>query len=144
MTLDNSKITFLVVCYITGIAAGALGIGGGMILGPYMLAMGIDAQTSTALSGFIVVFTSSSTSFQFTVAGAIHIRHAWLFMITSLIGSVIGGIILKRIIKKYNRPSLIIWTVFGILILALVVLPAQMIYKMMQNSETAFSFGSLC
>lgn len=115
-----------------------------MILGPYMLGLGMDAQTSTALSGFIVLFTSSSTSIQFTVAGAIKMRHAWLFMLTSLIGSLIGGVILKRIIKKFNRPSIIVWTVFGILVLALIVLPAQMAYKIMKNPETAFSFGTAC
>ena len=135
---------FLIVCYFTGIAAGALGIGGGMILGPYMLAAGIDAQTSTALSGFIVLFTSSSTSSQFTIAGAIHFKHAWLFMITSLIGSVIGGVILKAIIKKYKKPSIIVWTVFGILVMSLIILPAQMTYKTLKNPDAAFSFGSFC
>lgn len=130
--------------YVTGIAAGSLGIGGGMILGPFMLAMGMDPQMSTALSGFVVVFTSSSTSFQFTVAGAIHFRHAVNFMIFSLIGSAMGNIILKRIIRKYNRPSLVIWVVFSILVLSSIILPAQLAAFTFQNPKTSFKFGSLC
>jgi uncharacterized membrane protein YfcA len=115
-----------------------------MVLGPYMLAMGLDAQTSTALSGFIVLFTSSSTTSQFTIAGAIHFRHAWLFMLTSLIGSVIGGVILKALILKYKRPSIIVWVVFGILVISLIILPAEMTYRVLDNYEVAFSFGTFC
>lgn len=67
--------------YITGIAAGTLGIGGGMILGPFLLDLGMDPIISTALSGFTVLFTSSSTSSQFIIAGAIHLQHAWVLMV---------------------------------------------------------------
>ena len=66
--------------YFTGIAAGTLGIGGGMILGPFMLALGMDPNLSTALSGFTVLFTSSSTTSQFIIAGAIHLQHAWVII----------------------------------------------------------------
>lgn len=125
-------------------AAGALGIGGGMILGPYMLGIGLDPQTSTALSGFIVLFTSTSTTTQFSIAGAIHVRHAWLLMTTSFIGSVIGGVIFKALIAKYKRPSLIIWVVFGILVMSLIILPTQMLMKIMHNPENAFRFGTFC
>jgi len=106
--------SILIMSYFTGIAAGTLGIGGGMILGPFMLSLGMDPTVSTALSGFTVLFTSSSTTSQFIIAGAIHIQHAWVLMVFSLIGSFIGNLVLKRIIKKYNRPSLIIWVIFGI------------------------------
>jgi len=79
--------------YVTGIAAGTLGIGGGMILGPFMLAMGMDPTLSSSLSGFTVLFTSSSTTSQFIIAGAIHLKHAWGLMLFSLIGSFIGNLI---------------------------------------------------
>lgn len=104
----------LIMSYFTGIAAGALGIGGGMILGPFLLALGFDPAIATALSGFTVLFTSSSTTSQFIIAGAIHIEHASWFMLFSLIGSFIGNLLLKRLIKKYERPSIIIWVIFGI------------------------------
>jgi len=133
----------LVMSYFTGIAAGTLGIGGGMILGPFMLGLGMDPNLSTALCGFTVLFTSSSTTSQFIIAGAIHLQHAWVLMFFSLIGSFIGNLILKRMIKKYNKPSLIIWVIFGILSLACLVLPAQTIYNAITKTG-AFSFGAIC
>lgn len=140
----RKRYKFLGLCYFTGIAAGSLGIGGGMILGPFMLGMGMDAQMSTALSGFIVLFTSSSTSFQFTVAGAIHLRHAGMFMITSFIGSLMGNMILKKIVKHYKRPSILVWVVFTILVLASIVLPSQMVYNTITNPKNTFKIGELC
>lgn len=144
---DMAKIKLrrkiLIMSYFTGIAAGTLGIGGGMILGPFMLALGMEPAISTALSGFTVLFTSSSTTSQFIIAGAIHIQHAWVLMVFSLIGSFIGNLILKRIIKKYNRPSIIIWVIFGILSLSCCVLPAQTIYNAVVK-EGSLTFGSVC
>lgn len=130
--------------YLTGTAAGTLGIGGGMILGPFMLAMDMDPQISTALSGFTVLFTSLSTSTQFLIAGAFRLDQAWFFMVSSLIGSIIGAILLSALIAHYKKPSLLIWIIFGILVIAAFVLPIQMISNMFSAKKGLFSFGSFC
>lgn len=140
----NGRYKFFALSYVTGIAAGSLGIGGGMVLGPFMLALGMDAVASTSLSGFIVLFTSTATSTAFSVAGAIHLRHAVSFMFYSLIGSFGGNYILKALVKKYKRPSILVWVVFGILLMASFVLPVQLIYKISTNPNLAFAFGALC
>jgi hypothetical protein len=51
--------------FISGILAGLLGIGGGIILGPLLLELGLHPVVSTATTNFLVLFTSSSTSIQF-------------------------------------------------------------------------------
>jgi len=50
---------------LSGILAGLLGIGGGLILGPLLLELGLHPIVSTATTNFLVLFTSSSTSIQF-------------------------------------------------------------------------------
>ena len=139
---QRSNLFYL--AYLTGVGAGSLGIGGGMILGPYLLGVGVCPELATALSGFIVVFSSTSTSFQFTIAGAIHARHAFVFMFFSFVGSVIGNLTLKSLVKKYKRPSILVWTVFSILLVASFILPAQMVYTSYKDPEHAFSFGEFC
>ncbi len=130
--------------YTTGILAGLLGVGGGMILGLYMLSLGVDAHLSTALSTFVVLFSSAATTFQFIVAGAIHMRHAYMFMFLSLIGSLIGNLILKAILKKYKRPSVLIWILFGVLCIATGVLPIEMALNIARKSTSSLAFGSFC
>lgn len=134
----------LYACYVTGILAGLLGVGGGMILNLYMLSLGMDPYLSTALSTFIVLFSSGATTFQFIIAGAIHIRHAYLFMTLSLIGSLVGNLVLKAAIKRFKRPSILIWVLFGVLCLAVTVLPVEMIYSVVRSHTNALAFGHLC
>ena len=130
--------------YTTGVLAGFLGIGGGMVLGLYMLNLGMDIQVSTALSTFVVLFSSASTTFQFVIAGAIQMRHAWLFMILSLIGAVIGNFVLKALLRKYKRPSVLIWVLFGVLCIATGVLPIEMGFNVLSKSKSAIAFGHFC
>ena len=130
--------------YTTGILAGLLGVGGGMILGLYMLSLGMDVQVSTALSTFVVLFSSAATTFQFIVAGAIHMRHAYMFMFLSLIGSLIGNLILKAVLKKYKRPSILIWILFGVLCIATGVLPIEMGLNIARKSSSSIAFGPFC
>jgi hypothetical protein len=64
---NNNLIFLKFPCYsfISGLMAGLLGIGGGLILGPLLLELGLHPLVSTATSNFLVLFTSSSTSIQF-------------------------------------------------------------------------------
>ena len=58
-------VKFPIYSFISGLLAGLLGIGGGLILGPLLLELGLHPVVSTATSNFLVLFTSSSTSIQF-------------------------------------------------------------------------------
>jgi len=57
-----------------GFAAGSLGIAAGTILGPILLEMGLVPIVGTSSSGFMVIFTASSTTFQFLVMGQLQVR----------------------------------------------------------------------
>ncbi len=58
-------IKYPLYSFISGVMAGLLGIGGGLIIGPLLLELGLHPVVSTATSNFMVLFTSSSTSIQF-------------------------------------------------------------------------------
>ena len=47
-----------------GVFGGMLGIGGGMILGPLLLELGMIAETTAATSGMAVFLTSASATIQ--------------------------------------------------------------------------------
>ena len=134
----------LYAAYVTGILAGLLGVGGGLIMNLYMLSLGMDPYVANALSTFIVLFSSGATAIQFIIAGAIHLRHAYLFMILSFVGSLVGNLVLKAAIKKYRRPSLIIWVLFFVLAISVVVLPLEMAMSIFKSHAHAISFGNLC
>jgi uncharacterized membrane protein YfcA len=134
----------LLYSFAAGVAAGLFGLGGGLVLGVYMISIGICPEYSTALTGFTLVWVASSTSAQYTIIGALHFKHASVFMLISLAGSLIGNLILRAAIRKFNRPSILIWVIFAIMVIAGTIIPYDVVARSVSNPHYAFSFGSYC
>ena len=88
-------------------------------MNPVFLSMGVPTEVAACVAGFSVLFTSSSTTSQFAIAGAIDMTQAFIFLIFSALGSIGGNFIILRAVDKYKRPSILIWILFVILILAM-------------------------
>merc|ERR1712113_271594 len=56
---------YVLMSTLTGLLAGLVGIGGGLIFSPFFIQMGIDPHVAVASSATCVIFTSASTSFQY-------------------------------------------------------------------------------
>ena len=130
--------------YLTGIASGVVGVGGGMILSIYMLSLGVDVTQAGALSLFAVLFSASSTSVQSLIAGGIHLRHAYIVMMMSLLGAFLGTFGLKRFIQKKKKPSIILWILVVVLSIATIVVPIQMVSAVISSPLSSLALGSFC
>lgn len=82
--------------YLCGILAGTLGIGGGLIINPYLLKEDVPVEISAAITSCVVFFTSLSTSTQYSIAGAFRFQEAFLLMVFAGMGSWLGNIFLKK------------------------------------------------
>ncbi|PFH34116.1 hypothetical protein BESB_072680 [Besnoitia besnoiti] len=67
------------VGFFTGVFAGLIGIGGGVVFSPFLLLMGSDPVAAVATASACVVFTSASTSLQFLLIGRLPLLFASLF-----------------------------------------------------------------
>lgn len=143
-TEELSKLKKLgLLSYITGILAGSLGIGGGIIMNPVLLQLGYQPEIAAAISSFLVLFTSLSTSSQFLIVGAFDFNYAIVIFVFSAIGSFFGNLIIMKMLRKYRRPSLIVWVLFFLLLLSLLVLPPVGFMKILEQ-KSYFTFGSPC
>ena len=61
-----NKIIF--VCFLGGVMSGMLGVGGGIIMAPLMLELGLDPKTTASTSNFLLIFTSSASVFLFLLS----------------------------------------------------------------------------
>ena len=143
---DHHKVRLhlLASSYIVGIMAGLLGIGGGLVIGLYMMAMGLSMSSTSSFSNFIVLVSSMATTLQFAVLGDLNFKNSYQFAAISLIGSFLGNSVFRPIILKTQKHSIIVWLVFGVLCVAIVVLPAELIKRAIQNPKGATSFGLFC
>jgi uncharacterized membrane protein YfcA len=143
-SVESQMRDMITTSYIGGIGSGLFGLGGGLILGMHLMSVGVPPELTTALTGFNLLWVSSSTSMQYALIGALHVRHAGPLMVVSLVGSLMGQLILKQLIKKYQRPSLIIWVVFVGRVIAAIVLPIEAFYRLYENPSNSLAIGSLC
>lgn len=108
--LNWKQITQLIVFGFTaGFFSGFLGIGGGVIKGPMLLALGIEAEEMAATSTFMVLLTSSITTIQFLAKGTLLYSEFGIYIAFGFVSFLIGINILKIIINKTNNRSIVLW-----------------------------------
>ena len=129
---SNLLIKFPIYGFLCGTAAGLVGIGGGLILGPLLIGLGIHPIIATVTSNFLVLFTSSSTTLQFSLAGMMNFSYGGVCTIFSVVGSFIGTIGIHYILIVFKRESILVIVVCAALILSTIFLP---IYSFVQTLE---------
>jgi len=143
LTTENvKKIGMLSV--LTGIAAGLLGLGGGMIMSPILLQLGMEPQILAATVGFFVVQTSFVTLFQSFYVGDVTGKETLFFMTVAFLGSIGVSMILNYFIKKYKRPSIMLFALTSVIFLSLVVMPGFGVYKSIDNPAQMLVSNSIC
>lgn len=83
-------IQYALMAVATGCLAGLVGIGGGLVFAPFFLLMGVEANVAVATSSTCVVFTSSSTTFQYLLTDRIIMSLTLLYGSVNLFASYLG------------------------------------------------------
>ncbi|KAF8405213.1 hypothetical protein HHK36_010113 [Tetracentron sinense] len=94
---------------IAGIVGGLLGLGGGFILGPLFLELGIPPQVASATSTFAMVFSSSMSVVQYYHLKRFPVPYAAYFVLVSTVAAFTGQHVVRKLIKLLGRASLIIF-----------------------------------
>lgn len=140
-------IKFPLLSCFSGCLAGMLGIGGGLILAPVLLEIGLHPIVSSATSNFLVLFTSSSTSLQFIILGMMRLDYGISLTCISMAGSFLGTKIIQQVIEKTGRYSYLIFTLSITLLISAILIPGEAIFSFFQSYhsiESIFTFKSPC
>lgn len=129
---------------LAGVLAGLLGIGGGMVMNPTLLSMGIPAQTVAATSGFFVVQTSFISLFQSLLYGDVPLKEEGFFFLVSLIGSFGVSLFLTWLMKKTKRASLVLFALLAVLILSILVTPIFEVWENINDLSKLVKFKPIC
>ena len=122
-------------------------MGGGNIIGPVLLSLGVRPEVSTISSTFSIFLSSGTAAAQFIIAGDIDVYYALWFSTVSIIGSFFGIVILRKLAIKRNRVSVLIVLIAIILFASLIIIPTVGIINAIQEqSEGKFQLGftSIC
>jgi len=134
-------ILFLFFSILAGIAAGFLGIGGGLITGPMLIEMGVIPQVAVATSSYMILFTSSATSVQFLILGRLPYRHAAWYFVTGVLAAIVGQYGVAEILKKYKKQAFINFLLATIIVVSCVLMTALEGYNLYNHIKEHRSMG---
>ncbi|KAM1384769.1 hypothetical protein EV1_036535 [Malus domestica] len=107
---------------LAGILGCVFGIGGGMLISPLLLQVGVAPEVTAATCSFMVFFSSSMSAFQYLLLGMEQADTALIFAIVCFVASLLGLVVLQRAIKVYGRASLIVFSVSIVMALSTVLM----------------------
>ncbi|WVZ22258.1 hypothetical protein V8G54_000802 [Vigna mungo] len=127
---------------IAGIVSGLLGLGGGFILGPLFLELGIPPQVASATSTFAMVFSSSMSVVQYYLLERFPVPYASYFILIATIAALTGQHVVRKIIAILGRASIIIFVLAFTIFLSAISLGGvgigNMVEKMENNEHMGF------
>ncbi|KAG4204881.1 hypothetical protein ERO13_A04G067400v2 [Gossypium hirsutum] len=110
------NITFCALCGILGgTVGGLLGSGGGFILGPLLLEIGVIPQVASATATFVMMFSSSLSVVEFYLLKRFPIPYALYLMGVSILAGFWGQYLVRKIILILRRASIIVFILSGVI-----------------------------
>ncbi|CAJ2672607.1 unnamed protein product [Trifolium pratense] len=104
------SLAFCAICGIVGgIVGGLLGSGGGFILGPLLLEIGVMPQIASATATFVMMFSSSLSVFEFYILKRFPIPYALYLMAVSILAGFWGQFFVRRLVAFLGRASVIVF-----------------------------------
>merc|ERR1719197_1911454 len=103
----RSVVLYQVVSVATGLLAGLVGVGGGLILSPFFLLTGMEPAVAVGTSATCVLFTSSSTTMQYIFTDRIIMSLAVVYGVVCCLASFMGTWLVHYIQERWSRKSYI-------------------------------------
>lgn len=128
----DPRATFIypLICALAGFFAGMFGVGGGIVKGPLMLAMGVHPKVSSASSATMILFTSFTASTSFMVFGLLIPDYAIICLLIGFVATFGGQIALYYLMNKYQRNSYIAFSIGGVVLLSAFLMTIQSIISL--------------
>ncbi|KAG6552761.1 hypothetical protein Mapa_005709 [Marchantia paleacea] len=129
-----------------GIIGGLLGVGGGAIMGPAYLELGLPPQVASSTASFVMVFSSSLSVMEYWLLDRLPGAYGVYCVSLAMVASLCGQVVIKRVVHATGKASLIVYTLaFSVLAsgVVLAVLGAIRVY-MTWTSGGYMGFNSIC
>ncbi|GAU39999.1 hypothetical protein TSUD_211200, partial [Trifolium subterraneum] len=141
------KICLYCFCgIIAGMVSGLLGLGGGFILGPLFLELGIPPQVASATSTFAMVFSSSMSVVQYYLLDRFPVPYASYLVLVATIAALTGQHVVRKIIAIFGRASIIVFILAFTIFVSAIGLGGVGIVNMVEKMENEdyMGFDNIC
>ncbi|KAK7359153.1 hypothetical protein VNO77_01100 [Canavalia gladiata] len=131
---------------LAGTIAGLLGLGGGFILGPLFLGLGIPPQVASATSTLAMAFSASVAVVEYYLLKRFPVPYALLLVAVATGAAIVGQYLVKKAIAILGRASVIIFILTFTLCVSAILLGGVGVVHMINKIEHKdfMGFGNLC
>jgi len=147
-TQAGSCLKFPLVAFCTGFLGAMLGLGGGILLSPVFLEVGMHSEAVQATTASFVFLSSSVATIQYYKMDQIVWHYAVWYGCVTLVGTYLGQTLCEVFIRKRKRYSFITLAVASVLGASLVCLLIVGLDTVIQDFEMGrpwwFSYQALC
>ncbi|CAM8928357.1 unnamed protein product [Rhodiola kirilowii] len=109
-------LAFCALCGVVGgTVGGLLGSGGGFILGPLLLEIGVMPQVASATATFVMMFSSSLSVVEFYLLKRFPIPYALYLTSVSIMAGFWGQFFIRKLITFLKRASIIVFILSAVI-----------------------------
>lgn len=109
-----------VLAWIAGFFVGLLGTGGGNIISPLLIAMGLRPEVAAVTHSFAIFLLSGVAGVEYYRDGYYDLLYVSWFLVFSFVGSLLGIMCLRKIIFKKSKMFLLMSFLTGFLMFAVI------------------------
>ncbi|XP_020086827.1 uncharacterized protein LOC109709158 [Ananas comosus] len=110
------QLLFCALCgLLGGTVGGLLGSGGGFILGPLLLEIGVIPQVASATATFVMMFSSSLSVVEFYFLKRFPIPYALYLISVSVMAGFWGQYFVRKLVKFLKRASIIVFILSSVI-----------------------------
>lgn len=141
---EMSTCIYPLLSWTAGFVAGLFGIGGGIIKGPLMLALGVHPAVASATSACMILFTSLTATTSFAVFGLLIFDYGVFGLLTGFFATILGQTIMAYLIHRYERSSYIAFCIGGVVFLSAICMTVESVISIRHGGELSARSSSLC
>lgn len=130
---ERNTIAYPCMAILAGLAAGMFGIGGGIVKGPLMLALGVHASVASATSACMILYTSTTATVSYMVFGLLNYGYAIACLVVGFFATLVGQTIMSSLLAKYNRHSYIAFSIGLVVAVSAVAMGIESILSIVQG-----------
>ena len=95
--------------FFAGLMASLLGIGGGMVIAPLLLEIGMHPSVANATTGVMTLFTASSATIQYLLQDMETYDYFLWYMTVAFVAGLIGRFVINDYIKKTGKQAIAVF-----------------------------------
>jgi len=142
------NFTFPMIAFCGGLLGGCLGIGGGIIMGPVLVEVGMHSESVQATTAMIVFLSSSLATMQFALLQQIVWHYALWYCSIAIVATLVGQLLCEVYVRRTGRYSIITLSIAAVLLFSLMALAFvgthQVIADVKYGQQMWWSTASLC